>query len=73
MKLVYSSKIRATTDAKEAKDWSLPRFQYALIKQLDKKFWGRILNLAWLKLAMVALKIMQRNMNDALLPWLKIN
>ena len=43
---------------KAGKVWSLPRFWVPIRsykKQLVKKFWGRILDLAWLKFAVAAL------------------
>ena len=43
---------------KAGKVWSLSRFRVSIRsykKQLVKKFWGRILDLAWLKFAVVAL------------------
>ena len=45
---------------KAGKVWSLPRFWVSIgsyKKQLVKKFWGRILDLAWLKFAVAALRI----------------
>ena len=50
---------RAATVGKAPKAWALPRFWVSILsykKQPVKKFWGRILGLAWLKFAKVALK-----------------
>jgi hypothetical protein len=49
---------RAATAGKAGKVWSLPRFWVSICsykKQLVKEFWGRILDLAWLKFAVAAL------------------
>ena len=49
---------RAATAGKAGKVWSLPRFWVSIRsykKQPVKKFWGRILALAWLKFAVAAL------------------
>ena len=45
-------------EGKAGKVWSLPRFWVPIgsyKKQPDKKCWGRILDLAWLKFAVAAL------------------
>ena len=55
------SSAMAVTAAKAAKDWSLPRFWVSIPsykKQLVKIFWGRILDLAWLKFDVAALSTM---------------
>ena len=44
---------------KAPKAWALPRFWVSIgsyKKQLVKKIWGRILDLAWLKFAMAPLQ-----------------
>ena len=49
---------RAATAGMAGKVGSLPRFRVAIRshkKQPVKKFWGRILNLAWLKFAKLSL------------------
>ena len=49
---------RAATAGKAPKAWVLPRFWVSIgcyKKQPVKKIWGRVLGLAWLKFAVVAL------------------
>ena len=49
---------RAATAGKAGKVWSLSRFWVSIRsykKQPNKKFWGRILDLAWLKIAALLL------------------
>ena len=51
---------RAATVGKAGKVWSLPRFWVSIRsykKQPVKKFWGRILDLAWVKFAVAALPL----------------
>ena len=51
-------KFRAVMAGKAGKVWSLPRFWASIPsykKQPVKKFWGRLLDLAWLKFAAAAL------------------
>ena len=50
--------IRVATAGKAGKVWSLPRFWVSIRsykKQLVKRFWGRTLDLAWLKFIVAAL------------------
>ena len=50
-------RLRAATAGKV---WSLPRFWVSIHsykKQPVKKFWGRILDLAWLKFTVAALRL----------------
>ena len=57
MKYNKNAHNRAATAGKADKVWSLPRFQYALIRNnQSKKICGRILDLAWLKFAVAALQ-----------------
>ena len=51
---------RAATVCKAPKAWALPRFwvsKCSYKKQLVKKFWGRILGLAWLKFTVAAVQL----------------
>ena len=60
--MVVLMNARAATAAKAAKDWSLPIFWVSMNsykKQPVKTIWGRLLDLAWLKFAMVALNTVQ--------------
>ena len=59
--LVKHNIIRAATAGKAGKVWSLPRFWVSMRsykKQLVKKIWGKVLDLAWLKFAVAALLVL---------------
>ena len=50
---------RGATAGKAPKAWTLPRFWVSIHsykEQPVKKFWGRILDLAWLKFTVAALR-----------------
>ena len=56
----HATMLRAAMAGKAGKVWSLPRFWVSIRsykKQLVKKFWGKILDLAWLKFAAAALML----------------
>ena len=61
--LIWVTNAGPATAGKAPKAWALPRFWVSILsykKQPVKKILGRILDLAWLKFAVVALDSYQR-------------
>ena len=59
-------RVRAATVGKAPKAWALFRFWASIRsykKQPVKKIWGRILDLAWLKFTVAALKLSAKHYN----------